>query len=146
MSGDSTNQNVMIGTAVMAGILGILSGLIRSNKKVKNWKEQARGMVRGHDQKEIINKNLIVGGIAGGIIGATAALLLAPKSGSELIKDITHTLTHPGELISSATTKKPSRKPAQKKGASAKTLKRSKKATSGKEEAKEVAEKTSSTE
>lgn len=33
-------------------------------------------------------KQLIIGGIIGGAVGATAALLLAPKTGEEIRKDL----------------------------------------------------------
>lgn len=34
-------------------------------------------------------QNLVLGGIAGGLVGITAALLLAPKSGKKFIEDLT---------------------------------------------------------
>ncbi|WP_141433783.1 YtxH domain-containing protein [Bacillus sp. 03113] len=41
------------------------------------------------DQEEQINtKDFLIGALVGGIVGATAALLLAPKSGKELLNDI----------------------------------------------------------
>lgn len=38
-------------------------------------------------------KQFIVGGIAGGLLGAAVALLFAPKSGSELMKDLSNTFS-----------------------------------------------------
>ena len=39
------------------------------------------------------NHNVLLGGLVGGLIGAAAALLLAPKAGSELIEDIIRTFS-----------------------------------------------------
>lgn len=41
--------------------------------------------------EEGVSKDLFIGGLAGGIIGAVAGLLLAPKAGSELRQDIADT-------------------------------------------------------
>lgn len=117
MSDESHNHNLLIGAAVAAGILGTLSALIRPNF------QDSRGGV--HQGGEKVNKNLLLGGLAGGIIGAATALVLAPKSGSELMKDIAHTLTHPGELLHSShpktSAKSSSRKSSRSKSASSKT-------------------------
>lgn len=45
-----------------------------------------------------MNKNIVLGGVAGGLVGVAAALLLAPKPGSQLIKDVYKPL---GPVISS---------------------------------------------
>ena len=45
------------------------------------------------DKSELPNKNLLIGGLAGGLIGAAAALLLAPKSGTDLVKELVNLLT-----------------------------------------------------
>jgi gas vesicle protein len=39
------------------------------------------------------SKNLMVGTLIGSIVGLTAALLLAPKSGADLMRDLSSTLT-----------------------------------------------------
>ncbi len=83
------NQHLLIGAAVAAGILGTLTGLLGTSKP-KGFAGHARNLANQVlDSSDMVNKNMVLGGLAGGIVGAAAALLLAPKSGSELIKDIT---------------------------------------------------------
>lgn len=43
--------------------------------------------------RKIFLRNLLLGGLAGGALAAVTALLLAPKSGRELRKDLAHPLT-----------------------------------------------------
>jgi gas vesicle protein len=115
MSDESNNHNLIVGAAVVAGILGTLSALLKTNKTVQGWTEQARDAASDMiDRRDAVNKNLLIGGVTGGIIGATAALLLAPKAGSELLQDIAHTLTHPGELVHSTPRKSSSRSSSRK--------------------------------
>lgn len=127
MSDESNNHNLMIGAAVVAGILGTLSALLKTNKAVQCWTDQAKDAAcQLMDKSDAVNKNLLIGGVAGGLIGATAALLLAPKAGSELINDIAHTLKHPGEFVHatshksspSRSSRSSSRKPSRSKNAS----------------------------
>lgn len=47
------------------------------------------------ESKNIWNKNKVLGGIIGGVIAATAALLLAPKSGLNLLRDLMRSLRSP---------------------------------------------------
>ena len=127
---EESNHNFIIGAAVVAGVLGTLSALMRSNSTVQGWTEQAREAAsHAFDKGETFNKNMLLGGVAGGMIGAATALLLAPKAGSELMKDIAHHLAHPGELVHSSSRKaSSSRKSSRSKATSHKK--------SGKEEAK----------
>jgi gas vesicle protein len=90
---------LLIGAAALAGLIGTLSTIFmpkRSNQK--RWMDKARnigGQMNLHGfypHADTINKNLMLGGLAGGIVGITTALLLAPKSGTELMKDIVDTL------------------------------------------------------
>lgn len=126
MSHDLNDRSLIVGAAVVVGILGTLSALLRTNKTVQGWKEQARDSANQLMNKgDAVNKNLLIGGVAGGLIGATAALLLAPKSGSELMQDIAHTLKHPGELVhptsrKSSSSRSSSRKVSRRKSASSK--------------------------
>jgi gas vesicle protein len=60
-----------------------------------NWKDQAKNKLEDVQEgvsewleDEDSTRDLIVGGLAGSIIGAVAGLLLAPKPGSELRQDI----------------------------------------------------------
>lgn len=120
MSDESHNHQLLIGAAVVAGVLGTLTAIMRSNITLAETREVA------NHTGEAVNKNMLLGGLAGGIIGAAAALVLAPKSGSELMKDIAHTLTHPDELIHPTSSKKSSartspRKSSRSNSASSKT-------------------------
>lgn len=120
MSDESRHHNLLIGAAVVAGILGTVSAIIRSNITVTETREVAS------QAGEAVNKNMLLGGLAGGIIGAATALVLAPKSGSELMKDIAHTFTHPGELIHSTSGKKNSEKSSSKSSRSKNTSSKAK--------------------
>lgn len=84
MSKDKMNQHVWLG-ALTAGVLGTLTTLLSLNKKKVQPKN---GM------GDLFNKKMMLGGVAGGVIGAAAALLLAPKSGAELLKEISKPLSH----------------------------------------------------
>lgn len=97
MANQNVKNNLLLGAAVAVGLLGTLTSILlpkRGNRAV--WTEQAREVASnvignwGHVRsiKKETNKNLVLGGIAGSIIGITTALLLAPKSGSDLIKDL----------------------------------------------------------
>lgn len=98
MSGKNYNQNLMMGAAaVVAGVLGTLSALMRSNRSVKGWTEQAKDAAVHVWEGDVVNKNMMLGGLAGGLIGAATALLLAPKAGTDLIRDLTHPFSHQGE-------------------------------------------------
>lgn len=95
MSDQNYNQTILIGAAVAAGILGTLTGLLGFRKTNKGLTEQAKDFAcQALEVGDMVNKKMILGGVAGGIVGAVAALFLAPKSGSELIKDITRPFTH----------------------------------------------------
>lgn len=117
MSNEKNNQNLIVSVAVVAGILGTLSAFMSSNRKMQGWKEQAKN-VASHviEKKDIVNKNMLLGGMAGGLIGAATALLLAPKSGTDFIKDLTHPFSHEGEHPHQSTlSKTASRKSAVKR-------------------------------
>lgn len=84
------HHNLLVGASVAAGILGTVAQLLRHKNKpgwIQKAKEKANSLLdRGSN--ELVNRKMIWGGIAGGILAAATALLLAPKSGSELIRDI----------------------------------------------------------
>lgn len=95
MSDESTNHNLLIGIALAAGVIGAVTSFLRSNHQIGE-------SLLAHPGKKIpkccsvestsINKNFLIGGIVGGLLGATAALMLAPKPGSELIHDVAQKL------------------------------------------------------
>jgi len=83
-----SQKKFLIGAAVAAGILSTLASLLNSKDR-RDWTDQASDLADQYlDRKEGINKNLLIGTVAGGVVGVTAALLLAPKAGSELIHDL----------------------------------------------------------
>ena len=85
MSKEKLRQNRWLG-AFTAGVLGTLTTLFSTNAaKKKEPRPERKG--------DIFNKKMILGGIAGGMVGAAAALLLAPKSGSELLKGLSNPLS-----------------------------------------------------
>ena len=51
-------------------------------------KDYTRDPVKMDDNRDINSKDFIIGALIGGIVGAAAALFLAPKSGRELRGDI----------------------------------------------------------
>ncbi len=98
MSDEKNNQNLIVGVAVVAGILGTLSALVRSSQTIQDWAEQAKSSgSHAIEKSEAVNKNMLLGGVAGGLIGAAAALFFAPKAGSDLIKDFSHPFSHQEE-------------------------------------------------
>jgi gas vesicle protein len=114
MTKENNNQGLYIGAAVVAGILGTLSALMRSSRTIRGWRGQAKDVAQQVLEKgEIMNKKMVLGGVAGGLIGAAAALLLAPKSGAEFIKDFSHPFSDRREKARPA-----SRKPASRKSVS----------------------------
>lgn len=115
------NQNLLIGAAVAAGILGTLTGLLGVKKTNRGWTGQAKDLLDG----EMVNKNMVLGGVAGGLVGAAAALLLAPKSGAELLHDITHPFTHEGTTKRSSSRKSASHKKSSSRSAKGKSSRRS---------------------
>ena len=119
-------NNFLIGAAALAGLIGTLTTIFMPKRVNKGWMEKAQDVanqMKGnlpawayHQNQERLNKNLMIGSVAGGLIGITTALLLAPKSGSELIRDITNTLQgnhhhHRGrKQVRTGTAKKTARK------------------------------------
>ncbi|WP_068467946.1 YtxH domain-containing protein [Candidatus Protochlamydia phocaeensis] len=61
-----------------------------------DWADKAKCIVSGvknwvgleEEEEEETTRDLLIGGLVGGILGATAGLLLAPKAGSELREDL----------------------------------------------------------
>jgi|GEM_PF-3523714 len=89
MSDKKQCQSLVMGAAIVTGIVGTFSALIYFSH-ADNEKERK-------EKREIINKNVVLGGVAGGLVAAATALLLAPKAGSELIKDLAHPFSNEGK-------------------------------------------------
>jgi gas vesicle protein len=87
---NSKQTNLLLGTTLAVGLMGTISSFLRAKKKSKTWKDNARKIALQLMKKNVINKNMVLGSFAGGLVGVTAALLLAPKSGADLLKDISH--------------------------------------------------------
>jgi hypothetical protein len=92
MENKINRKALVAGVAAIASLLGTLSNIFTSRKRGhKGWfyqtkaKEMAGNMMKGQ-----INRYYMLGGVAGSLIGITAALLLARKSGRALVKDISH--------------------------------------------------------
>jgi gas vesicle protein len=90
----NSQKKFLIGAAVAAGVLSTLASIL-APKQHKEWGEQAQDLA-SHllDKKDRVNKNLLIGTLAGGVVGVTAALLLTPKAGSELLNDLYHPFSH----------------------------------------------------
>ncbi|WP_195155548.1 YtxH domain-containing protein [Candidatus Protochlamydia phocaeensis] len=87
------NNNLLIGAAMAAGLLGTLTTLLLPRKRT-GWTEQAKEIAdKIVTKRKETTKNRLIGGVAGGLVGVTTALLFAPKSGSELIKDMSKPFT-----------------------------------------------------
>ena len=91
MSNQKDQRSLLMGVAVAAGILGTLTTIFISKKQEeKNWGEKTQDffgeILDGTDH--LVNKKMVWGGMAGGALGALAALLFTPKSGEDLIKDL----------------------------------------------------------
>ena len=85
-------QHLLLGaTALAAGVIGTLTRVFGSPKRKPHWTNDAKDLAHQVlDMKNQVNTNMLLGGIAGGIVAAATALLLAPKSGEELLDDLTH--------------------------------------------------------
>jgi gas vesicle protein len=98
MSNQKYNQNLLIGAAVASGIIGTLTRLLGGKKNNMVWSKQARNIANQvFATGEVLNKRMVLGGMVGGLVGAAAALLLAPKSGADLMKDIARPFLHQRE-------------------------------------------------
>lgn len=86
----NSQKKFIIGAAVAAGVLSTLASIL-APKQHKEWGEQAQDLA-AHllNKKDSLNKNILIGTVAGGVVGVTAALFLAPKAGSELLQDLYH--------------------------------------------------------
>jgi gas vesicle protein len=80
------NHNIILGAASMAaGIIKTLTSAFMPRQK--SWPEKAKDAASqfASNASNRINRKILLGTVAGGIIGVTTALLLAPKSGAALI-------------------------------------------------------------
>lgn len=112
MSNYRNNNNFLLG-ALMGGIIGGATGLLfapkkgedlrcdladgynRINDMTRTFTDKAKKLAHlnhnhnGYDE-EHSRKNFILGTVAGTLVGAMTAFLLAPKSGSQLRKDLSN--------------------------------------------------------
>lgn len=113
MLNHKNHQNLLIGVAVAAGLLGSLTGLgfLSSRKEGKRWSNRARRIANQVvETGDVVNKRIVFGGVAGGLLGAATALLLAPKSGAELINDVAHFFSKQNRNVRSAVSRATSHK------------------------------------
>ena len=90
-----THDTTWIKAAIAAGVASAFAAVIWSVQNsihcpsyLKNIPHHLFGNLKVRNVKsEKISKNLLVGGVAGSIIGAATALLLTPKAGRDLIED-----------------------------------------------------------
>ncbi len=68
---------------------------MKENRKIKqaNYEEESEMSKEETNRDGINTKDFLIGTLIGGIVGATTALFLAPKSGRELREDITDQAT-----------------------------------------------------
>lgn len=88
MSNEKHNSNFGAGMSLLTGILGTLSSFMRSNSPRENMTSRTSNAAASIKESINANKRLLLGGVAGGLIGAAAALLLAPKSGHDLVRGL----------------------------------------------------------
>lgn len=136
MATRNKNNSIMAG-AIAAGIAGSLAAAAYLwPKKTKGWsfptQEKARSILsklNGLNQfgQSKVNNKLLMGSLAGSVVGATTALLFAPKSGKGLVHDIMKSIHHNGaakakirvtpkamQVTKKKTVKKSVKKPAKK--------------------------------
>lgn len=80
--------------AAAAGLLGTLAAVIIPRRQ-RGWADQAREIADdliNYRKEKSFNRNHVIGGLAGSLVGITTALLFAPKSGNELLKDLTRSI------------------------------------------------------
>jgi hypothetical protein len=128
MSEEKFKENLFVGATTLMGILGTLSTMLRLNRFPK-WRDQAKEAANINLEKgEKVNKNFMLGGIAGGLIGAATALLLAPKAGYDLVKDLFLHFSHGKEHTPADSAKSTPLKTGSRRGASKKASRSVKKA------------------
>ncbi len=99
-------QNFFIGAAVAAGLVGTLTSLLAPRRANQGWASQTRTAAgKIFENRERSNKNWMLGSIAGGLVGMTTALLFAPKSGKNLIKDLAEPFQKKKEEVGKAAKK-----------------------------------------
>jgi len=110
MTNRNNRNTFLVGAAVAAGLIGTLSSLLIPKKVKKGWVEQAKDIAnhvtedwnaRPHTKE----KNLFLGGLAGSLVGVTTALLLAPKAGFDLIKDLSRSFQKAADHAVKSTSK-----------------------------------------
>lgn len=108
------SHNGFVTGAALGGLIGSVAGLLLAPKSGKDLrcdiaetycdvtegaekygkkiKEKGEHLLHFNSEKEdSATTNFLIGSVIGAVVGATAAVVLAPKSGSELRKNITKT-------------------------------------------------------
>lgn len=63
----------------------------KAKSAVNGVKKNVKSWVSEEEEEEETTRDLLIGGLVGGVLGAAIGLLLAPKSGEDLRKDIADT-------------------------------------------------------
>jgi gas vesicle protein len=120
MSHKNNSNNLLMGAAIAAGIAGTLATLLWPEKQ-PGWTQAKK--VAGdkwetwtHPRPDHFSRNFLIGSLAGSVIAAATALLVAPMPGKELIREIGESL--PG-LDGHAPVKKARSRPSRAKQATA---------------------------
>jgi gas vesicle protein len=139
MANSKKDHNNLLWGAALAGVLGTLTSILMpKNTRRRGWvnqaKDAANNMVDGVRQwspeVETSTRDLLLGGVAGGVVGVATALLLAPKSGKELIKDMAEPFMGSDTTTHRRTSSRSKAKTARSHAKKAKTERSSKEASS----------------
>lgn len=77
------NETIALGAVIAAGVIGTLAAVLASKKEPLSWAEQARLFANGIivEKEDNTKRNVVLGTIAGSLIGVASALVVAHQSG-----------------------------------------------------------------
>lgn len=81
----SKKQNIVLGASITAGLAGILTSLLLSNKSNSSWTDGVSSLI---PEKENNHEKFFIGSIAGGLAGVLISMLFAPQAGKDLVNNI----------------------------------------------------------